>query len=87
VLWYYNNLQSYRADRWTGFVELGPDGDLLDQATPYSIWSIRAPSAQAAGAGTAEGGLSGVIWIVVFGALALIVAIVLIARRRNQERA
>jgi peptide/nickel transport system substrate-binding protein len=87
VLWYYNNLQSYRADRWTGFVELGPDGDLLDQATPYSIWSIRAPSAQAAGAGAAEGGLSGVIWIVVFGALALIVAIVLVARRRNQERA
>ena len=87
VLWYYNNLQAYRADRWTNFVELGPNGDLLGQATPYSIWSIRGPSAQAPGAGTAEGGLSGVVWIAVLGGLALIVVVIVLVRRRNAERA
>lgn len=86
VMWYYENLETYRADRWTGFVELGPGGDLLNQGTPYSIFSVHAPSAGAA-SGTAEGGLSGIVWVAIAGGFVVVIAAFLIARRRRDDRA
>lgn len=86
VLWYYNNLQSYRADRWLGFVELGPDGDLFDQPTPYSAWAIR-PASEGSATGTAEGGLSGIVWVLIVGAIVLIGVGFVVARRRAEDRA
>jgi peptide/nickel transport system substrate-binding protein len=87
VMWYDQNLQSYRADRWTGFVPLPTkDGDLLDQTTPYSAVAIR-PATQGSASGTAEGGLPGIVWgamvaIVVIGVVAFVVV-----RRRGEEKA
>jgi peptide/nickel transport system substrate-binding protein len=87
VMWYDQNLESYRADRWTGFVPLPTkNGDLLDQTTPYSAVAVR-PASQGAASGTAEGGLPGIVWgalvaIVVIGVVAFVVV-----RRRGEERA
>ena len=86
VVWYDNNLQSYRADRWQGFVELGPDGDLLDQATPYSAVRVR-PASEGSATGTAEGGLPGIVWVLIVGAIVLIGVGFVIARRRAEDRA
>lgn len=86
VVWYDNNLQSYRADRWQGFVELGPDGDLLDQATPYSAVRVR-PASEGSATGTAEGGLPGIVWVLIVGAIVLIGVGFVVARRRAEDRA
>ncbi len=86
VMWYDNNLQSYRADRWQGFVELGPDGDLLDQATPYSAVRVR-PATEGSATGTAEGGLPGIVWVLIVGAIVLIGVGFVVARRRAEDRA
>jgi peptide/nickel transport system substrate-binding protein len=86
VVWYDNNLQSYRADRWQGFVELGPDGDLLDQATPYSVVRVQ-PATEGSATGTAEGGLPGIVWVLIVGAIVLIGVGFVVARRRAEDRA
>ena len=86
VMYYDQNLETYRGDRWTGFVELGPNGDILDQVTPYSAQVVR-PATEGAASGTAEGGLPGIVW----GAVAAVVVIAIVAfiavRRRGEETA
>jgi peptide/nickel transport system substrate-binding protein len=87
VMYYDSNLESYRSDRWTGFVELPQEnGDLFDQATPYSALTVR-PATQGAATATAEGGLSGVVWVVIAALIAAGIVIgVVVSRRGDRER-
>lgn len=85
VVWYDNNLQSYRSDRWTGFIELGPDGDLLDQSTPYSAVNVR-PATEGSASATAEGGLPGAVWIAIAAAIIAVIVAIVLVRRRQEER-
>ncbi len=86
VLYYDQNLETYRGDRWTGFLELGPNGDLLDQATPYSAQNVR-PASQGAASGTAEGGLPGIVWGAVVAVIVIGIVAFVAVRRRGEERA
>ena len=58
------NLQSYRAIDGRGSCSYPPDGDLLNQTTPYSAVAVR-PAKDVGTAADAEGGLPGTVWIVV----------------------
>jgi peptide/nickel transport system substrate-binding protein len=87
VMWYDQNLESYRADRWTGFVPLPTkNGDLLDQATPYSSIAVR-PVTQGSASGTAEGGLPGIVWGAIVAVVVIGVVAFVVVRRRGEEKA
>jgi peptide/nickel transport system substrate-binding protein len=88
VLWYDRDLEAYRSDRWTGFVESpAPGGYLLDQYTMYSMSKVRPISATVGTAAQAEGGIPGWIWGVVVGAIAVLLLGGTVVRRRRDEGA
>jgi len=80
VLWYDQELQAYRGDRWTGFVD--QLGYLLNQYGNYSYLNIRPASAEQA---PAAGGISAAVWVGVLVAIAAIAAAVVLLRRRGEE--
>jgi peptide/nickel transport system substrate-binding protein len=90
VLWYDNDLQAYRSDRWSGFVpspapdEQGRGGSLLFQYTPYSYVSIE-PASAGAGTVTASGGVSPIVWVAIAVGTLAVIGGVMIARRRGEN--
>jgi peptide/nickel transport system substrate-binding protein len=89
VLWYDNDLQAYRSDRWSGFVpspapnQEGRGGSLLFQFTPYSYVNIKPASA---GAGTVGGGgVSPILWVGIAAAIVVVIGAVVVARRRGED--
>jgi peptide/nickel transport system substrate-binding protein len=88
VLWYDNDLQAYRSDRWSGFVRSpepdaeGNGGSLLYQYTPYSYVTI-APASESAGS-VSGGGISPLVWVGIVLAAVAVVGGVLVARRRRE---
>ena len=90
VLWYDNDLQAYRSDRWTGFVkspapdEEGNGGSLLFQYTPYSYATIE-PVSEAAGTVSGSGGVSPIVWVGIAVAAVVVIGGVMFARRRGAE--
>jgi peptide/nickel transport system substrate-binding protein len=74
VLYYEKDLQAYRNDRFTGFVEQPePQGSLLFQFGSYSYTNIRPTGETAESAGISTGvwiaGVAGVVLVAVAGAL------------------
>jgi peptide/nickel transport system substrate-binding protein len=86
VLWYDNDLEAYRSDRWTGFVQQpAQQGYLLDQWGTYSLQQVRPASGNVSTAAEAEGGVPGGVWAAIgAGIVVLIVVGVLISRRRDE---
>jgi peptide/nickel transport system substrate-binding protein len=89
VLWYTNDLQAYRSDRWSGFVQQpAPEGDeqgsVLYQYGLYSYLSIT-PKTAAAGTQTGSGGVSAVVWIAILVAAIVIIGAVMFIRRRTSD--
>ena len=84
VLAYTPDLQAYRSDRWTGFSESpDPNGYLLDQYTMYSMLDVRPVSANVGTAAEAEGGVSGIVWLIAAGLVIVVIAGATVLRRRR----
>jgi peptide/nickel transport system substrate-binding protein len=84
VLWYFNYLQAYRNDLWTGFVKQPTEGgSILFQYGHYSDLNIRPVSAAAGG--DDEGGVPALVWIAVAAVVLVVVGVVLSRRRRAEE--
>jgi peptide/nickel transport system substrate-binding protein len=88
VLYYDTNLQAYRSDRWTGFVQQPTDGgDMLASYGPASFSSIHPVSAESAqeAARDSSKGFPIVVWIGIL-ALIIIVGFVIMRGRGSQGR-
>lgn len=85
VLWYDNDLEAYRSDRWTGFVQSpSTEGYLLDQYTMYSALTVKPVSGSTGTAAEAEGGLPAVTWVIAgLAIVALLVGASMLRRRRE----
>jgi len=85
VLTYENELQAYRNDRFTGFVnQPEPNGNLFYAWSPWSYLSIRPVGAtQATGEG--GGGVSAGLLVGVIVVLVVVVAVLVVVRRRKSE--
>ena len=85
VLYYQENLQAYRTDRWTGFVtQPQPQGAKLYAYSNYSYLSLHAKSAADAAAAPSSG-VSGFVWLIALVVAALIIGAVFLVRRRGEE--
>jgi peptide/nickel transport system substrate-binding protein len=85
VLYYQEDLQAYRTDRWTGFVnQPQPQGFKLFAYSNYSYLSLHVKSANAA-APQSSGGISGFVWLIGLLIILLLVGVVVVVRRRGEE--
>jgi ABC-type transport system substrate-binding protein len=87
VMWYDPIFSAWRSDRFTGYIpQPQPNGDPLEGWGGISeVWLSLHPVA-GSGAGAAEAkGISPAVWAILAGVLILIVAIVLIRRRRTVD--
>ncbi|CAN5229250.1 ABC transporter substrate-binding protein [soil metagenome] len=86
VLYYDANLQAYRSDRWTGFLnQPEPDGDLLSGYGNYTFVNLR-PVTKAAAGDEEEGGSAFTwVWVGLVAGPLLLVAVALLIRRRKGE--
>ncbi|MEX0755868.1 MAG: ABC transporter substrate-binding protein [Actinomycetota bacterium] len=86
VLYYYNQLQAYRNDRFEGYVPAPqPEGFLVMGWGPYSYINLK-PVEGASTASTGSSGVSGAVWIaVVAGALVIAGAVLVLRRRGNAD--
>ena len=91
VLWYDNDLQAWRSDRWQGFEypptpdEKGEGGYALFQYGNYSYLSIEPASAEAGAAGGGSTGIPAGVWIVIIAAVVVVIGIVLFTRSRGSD--
>jgi peptide/nickel transport system substrate-binding protein len=85
VLYYNEDLQAYRTDRWTGFVtQPQPQGYKLFAYGNYSYLSLHAKSAADAAA-TPSSGVSGFVWLILLVVVLAIIGVVFLVRRRGEE--
>lgn len=85
VLYYDKDLEAYNSAKWTG-LEAGlspePDGFLWNQYTPYSALTL----APVGSGGTVKSsGISPLVWVGILGAVIVVIAIVLLARRGKSD--
>jgi peptide/nickel transport system substrate-binding protein len=91
VLWYDNDLQAWRSDRWEGFQfqptpdENGEGGYALFQYGNYSYLTIAPASADAGSAGGGSSGIPAGVWIGIVAAVVVIIGGVLFARSRGSD--
>ena len=86
ILFYTPDLQAYRSDRWTGFVDSpDPEGYLLDQYTMYSMGTVRPVTGSVTTAAEAEGGISGIVWIAIGIAVVVLIVIGVMSGRRKDR--
>jgi peptide/nickel transport system substrate-binding protein len=96
VLYYGNDLQAYRSDRWEGFVFQptpaadGTGGSILFQYGNYSYLSIKPAAAEEPGGGppTTGGGGGGIpvgVWIAIIAAVVVVIGGIVVARSRGSE--
>ena len=85
VLYYQEDLQAYRTDRWTGFVnQPQPQGFKLFAYSNYSYLSLHIKSADAAAPVTSSS-VSGFVWLIALVVILLLVGVVVLVRRRGEE--
>ncbi|MEX0832843.1 MAG: ABC transporter substrate-binding protein [Actinomycetota bacterium] len=85
-LYWEDDLQAYRSDRWTGFVaQPPPDGYLIYQYGAYSYLSIRPVAGSEGSAAEAQAGIPPMVWVAVAGGVVVLIGIVMAVRRRTSE--
>jgi peptide/nickel transport system substrate-binding protein len=87
VLFYDKFLEAYRSDEWTGLednISPTPEGFLWGQFTPYTALTL-APIASGGSAGDDSSGVSPVVWLGILGAIVIVVAAVLLSRRKRSD--
>jgi peptide/nickel transport system substrate-binding protein len=90
VLYYSNDLQAYRSDRWAGFVSQpkpdanGQGGSVLFQYGNYSYLAIHPLTKEAGSAAGGGGGIPVGVWIAIV-AIAVVVVIVFMMRGRSSD--
>jgi peptide/nickel transport system substrate-binding protein len=91
VLWYDNDLQAWRSDRWEGFQfqptpdENGDGGYALFQYGSYSYRNIRPASGDAGAAGGGSSGIPAGVWIGILAAVVVVIGGVMFARSRGSD--
>jgi ABC-type transport system substrate-binding protein len=87
VLWYPSFFQAYRTDTFTGYQpQPQPRGDLLTGFSRDVVLMVRPVSEEAAGSTTETRGIPAGVWIgIAAGVLVLVLALVLLRRRRGAE--
>ena len=91
ITYYYDDLEAYRSDRFTGFVpQPDPKGSLLFQYGTWSYENIKPAVAASQGAtGTSSSSGSSVNWLVIGGLVVLVVIVagvgVMLRRGRNTD--
>jgi len=85
TLWYPNQLEAFRSDRFTGFTTQPTDGGVIGNQSGYWGFLSAEPAAEA-DAGDGEGGLSPIVWVGIgIAVLAGAIGIPLALRRRNSD--
>jgi peptide/nickel transport system substrate-binding protein len=85
VLYDAEDLQAYRTDRWTGFVnQPQPQGYKLYAYGNYSYLSLHVKSANAAEPQSSSG-ISGFVWLIGLLIIVVLLGIVVLVRRRSEE--
>jgi peptide/nickel transport system substrate-binding protein len=90
ILYYTNDLQAWRSDRWTGFIyQPKPDakgwgGSTLYQYGNYSYLSIK-PRSAAAGTPGGSSGMPPWLWVVITVGIVVVVGGAILLRRRVPE--
>ena len=90
VLYYDTNLQAFRADRWTGFLQQPAEiGDLIAANLSWVSIEPLSEESQEAAARESAGGISAGVWAAILAAIIVIVAGALFMRRRagSEDRA
>jgi peptide/nickel transport system substrate-binding protein len=91
VLWYDNDLQAWRSDRWEGFqFQPKPDangdgGYALFQYGSYSYQNIKPASTGAGAAGGGSSGIPAAVWIGIIAAVVVVIGGVMFARSRGDD--
>lgn len=90
VLWYDQELQAWRSDRWTGFKPSPePDGYYLYGYNAYNYVNLRPVGEEGGpapeGAAEAGGGISAGVWIAIIAGIIVVVGAVALVRRRSGE--
>jgi peptide/nickel transport system substrate-binding protein len=91
VLYYDNDLQAWRSDRWEGFQfqptpnEEGEGGYALFQYGNYSYLNIRPASGDAGSAGGGSSGIPAGVWIGIIAAVVVVIGGVMFARSRGSD--
>jgi ABC-type transport system substrate-binding protein len=89
IMWYDPTFQAYRADRWDPESfrpqPIDPPGDLLEGwGGPSDVWLTLRPVGAGGGGGSAETrGISAWVWIAIAVGVVLIVAAIVLGRRRR----
>lgn len=84
VLWYDQELQAYRGDRWTGMTPSPePDGYLMNGYNNYNYLNVRPVTEEARP--EPGPGIPPAAWIAILAGAAIVIAAVLLGRRRARE--
>jgi peptide/nickel transport system substrate-binding protein len=89
ITYYYDDLEAYRSDRFTGFQpQPDPNGSLLFQYGTWSYENIKPVTAVSQGQADGSTSSSTLNWVLIGGLLALVVIVVVVglALRRGRDR-
>ena len=87
MLFYTEQLQAFRDDRWTGFVASPSDGSYIYAWGPWSYLEMRPASTGSASATPDSGdGLPAIVWFLAAGVIVVLAAVIIgRARRKGDE--
>jgi peptide/nickel transport system substrate-binding protein len=86
VMYYYNFLEAWRTDRFTGFVhQPPPNGAVFDQYGIYTLLNLQLKSEAGPTTGGETKGIPAGVWIGILAVIALIIVGWIIVRRRGEE--
>jgi peptide/nickel transport system substrate-binding protein len=86
VLYYYNFLEAWRTDKFTGFVHQPTNnGAVVDQYGIYTFLNLQLKSEAGPAPGDETKGIAAGVWVGILAVIAVIVIGVIIVRRRGEE--
>jgi len=88
VMWYNPTLSAWRSDRFTGFrPQPLPNGDPLESwGGPSAVWWTLEPVGASGASTTETRGIAPIVWIGMIAGLVIIVAVIVLGRRRRLSR-
>jgi peptide/nickel transport system substrate-binding protein len=86
VMYYYNFLEAWRTDRFTGFVnQPPPNGAVFDQYGIYTFLNLQLKSEAGPQTGGETKGIPAGVWIGILAVIAVVIIGAIIVRRRGEE--